>query len=561
MTARCVPERPSFRATSEERVWRELRRHLRDEDLLMANVRFTALDGDWEVDLVVGMPDAGFAVIEVKGGQVWRDGGQWWQRTAEGARPLDLEDQVTSGKYLLGRYLMRHPRWTQGRQRMVHMVALPDSTLGPEDPSPGLPRAWIADRSELAGLAGRLHDLLRSPLPTQPNAVPGADAIDLAAEVLGGRGDPQAQVARVVAVLGEHCDRLTEAQFRVLDLARRIPRYEVVGGPGTGKTWLAMEQARRWAAEGHHVALVCYSRGLSTWMARRVAGWPTDVRERVRVRTFHALGVDWGVRIADGRGRDYWERELPEQMRALAEGLPDADRFDALVVDEAQDVPTSWWAPLLGALRDAERARIAVFTDEQQRIFDRLGRPGLDLVPLDLAENLRNSRQIGAAFAPLADRPPRLLGGEGPPVRFVRARPADAMAVADEQAVRLLDEGWAPGDVAVLTTHHRHPEQQNRVALDGRDGYWESFWDSGDMFFSTVAAFKGLERPAVVLAVDGFRDDATAREVLYVGLSRARDMLVVVGDPAVIRRVGGDAVADRIVGPLPVARRPSRSRR
>lgn len=548
MPARCVPESPAFRSRAEERVWKVLRARLRDEDLLMANVRFTGLDGDWEVDLVVGMPDAGFAVVEVKGGQVWHEAGRWHQHTAEGSRVLDLEDQVTSGKYLLGRYLVRHPRWSHGRPRMAHMVALPDSVIGPADPSPGLPRAWIVDSTDLEDLPGRLHDLLMSPLTNQPHRPPGADAVDLAAELLGGRGDPQSQVARTVAVLGEHTDRLTEAQYRVLDLARRIPRFEVVGGAGTGKTWLAMEQARRWAAAGQRVALVCYSRGLATWMSRRTAGWPPAIRERVHVRTFHAMGVEWGLRIVDGGGPDYWESQLPATMGVLAAALSDDQRFDALVVDEAQDFPGSWWAPLLGALRDPHAARIAVFADEGQRIFDRQRRLDLGLVQLDLTENLRNTRQIGAVFAPLAADTPRLLGGEGPPVRFVPARSATAMEVADAEAVRLLDEGWAPRDVAVLTTHHRHPEQANRVALAGRDGYWESFWDDDDMFFSTVAAFKGLERPAVVLAVDGFRDTATAREVLYVGLSRARDLLVVVADPAVIRQVGGHRVADRLLG-------------
>ncbi len=546
MVARCLPERPTFRSRAEERVWKVLADKLRDVDVLLSNVRFTAMDGDWEVDLVVGMPDRGFAVIEVKGGQVWRERGQWWQRTPDGARAIDLEEQVTSAKYLLGRYLTKHPRWSAGRQRMGHLVALPDSVVGPEDPSPGLPRAWIVDRTDLSDLAGRIYDQLSSNLANQPRRSPGADVIDLAVDLLAGRGDPQAHVARTVAVLAEHSDRLTEAQYRVLDVARRIPRYEVAGGPGTGKTWLAMEQARRWAADGRRVALVCYSRGLATWMARRVQGWSPPIRDRVVARTFHALGVEWGLRITDGGGADYWERELPAAMVGLASGLAADQRFDALVVDEAQDFPASWWQPLLAALDDPAAARIAVFTDEQQRIFDRLGRADLGLAPLDLSENLRNTRQIGAVFAPLADPTPRLLGGEGPPVRFVPARADEAIERADEVAVGLLDGGWAPRDVAVLTTHHRHPEQVNRVELSGRDGYWQSFWDDDDMFFSTVAGFKGLERPAVVLAVDGFRDQVTAREVLYVGLSRARDLLVVVGDQEMVRRIGGDRVVERL---------------
>ncbi len=286
MTARCIPAEPNFASPAERRVWSKLRDQLPDGSVLLANVRFTGHDGDWEADLVVGLPDSGFAVIEVKGGQVWRAEGQWWQRTAQGDKAIDLDEQANSEKYLVSRFLAGHPRWKGGRPRMVHMAALPDTTVGPQDPSPGLPRAWIIDKGDLPDAAGRIYDLLQSNLATQPHQRPGLDEVDLAAELIGGRGDPQADVARLQEVREEHCDRLTEDQFRVLDMARRIPRFEVAGGPGTGKTWLAMEQARRWAEEGHRVAFVCYSRGLATWVDRRVgpvAQAPAPQREGAHV--------------------------------------------------------------------------------------------------------------------------------------------------------------------------------------------------------------------------------------------------------------------------------------
>jgi len=39
--------------------------------------------------------------------------------------------------------------------------------------------------------------------------------------------------------------RLTQEQAAVLDAIRLLPRVEVRGGAGSGKTWLAIEQARR----------------------------------------------------------------------------------------------------------------------------------------------------------------------------------------------------------------------------------------------------------------------------------------------------------------------------
>lgn len=53
-------------------------------------------------------------------------------------------------------------------------------------------------------------------------------------------------------------------------------------------------------------------------------------------------------------------------------------------------------------------------------------------------------------------------------------------------------------------------------------------------------------RPAVVLVVNDRRSLDRARERLYVGLSRARDQLVVCGDPAFIAEYGGRDVARRL---------------
>jgi len=56
-----------------------------------------------------------------------------------------------------------------------------------------------------------------------------------------------------------------------------------------------------------------------------------------------------------------------------------------------------------------------------------------------------------------------------------------------------------------------------------------------------VLGFKGLERRVVVLALNEREATERSRERLYVGLSRARDELVVVGEP-VVEQVAGPAV-------------------
>jgi superfamily I DNA/RNA helicase len=232
-------------------------------------------------------------------------------------------------------------------------------------------------------------------------------------------------------------------------------------------------------------------------------------------------------------------------MLDLARELPDGQRFDAVVVDEALDFADSWWQPLIAALKDEETGGLYVFSDEGQRVFARYGTPPVPLVPLLLDHNLRNTRQIADAFHPLAPMKMRLVGGDGPDVRVVPCTTDAAIGVADDEVDALLADGWRPADVALLTTGSRHPEQSTRQAA-GQDSYWASFWDAEQVFYGHVLGFKGLERRVVVLAVneDAARD--RSRERLYVGLSRARDQLVVCGDPEVIRQVGGAEVAARL---------------
>jgi hypothetical protein len=119
------------------------------------------------------------------------------------------------------------------------------------------------------------------------------------------------------------------------------------------------------------------------------------------------------------------------------------------------------------------------------------------------------------------------------------------MNAGDDQIDKLLDEGWRPEDVALLTTGSRHPEQIARQA-EGTEQYWDSFWDAEQVFYGHVLGFKGLERRAVVLVVNDTGAYERSRERLYVGLSRARDQLVVCGDLDFIAKVGGPDLARRL---------------
>nr|WP_275585601.1 ATP-binding domain-containing protein [Blastococcus saxobsidens] len=521
-----------------------LRDQLPDDAALFCNLRFSDGREDREADLIVGWPGVGVAVVEVKGGSVSLDRGEWRQLHNGVDTVIRPVDQAVACKYLLCEYLADHPRWSAGRPRTAHLVAVPATTLPGDFIAPGLARWMAIDSTDVAHAAARIRAALAK-VRDEPDP-PTADDVDVLVDCLAGAAIPQQHLLAELAEREAACDLLTKDQAKVLDLLASYDRVEIRGGAGSGKTWLAVEKARRLAADGQRVALMCYSRGLAEFLKRRVETLPKRQRPAY-VGTFHNLGIGWGVEPGSDDDSGYWEERLPNAMVELAAALPEGERFDAIVIDEGQDFAQSWWDAVVAALREPATGCLYVFSDEGQRIFARQGRPTVDLMPIPLNENLRNTKQIAGTFSSLAPEQMRIRGQAGVPVRFVQCAAEDAVDAADDVADGLLEKGWPPESVALLTTHRRHPVQVERQA-EGQDAYWATYWQDDDVFYGHVLGFKGLERPAVVLAVNGFRDEARAKEMLYVALSRARDLLVVCGDMELIRRLGGEAVARRLSG-------------
>ena len=540
------PEHPEFATGSERKVWQQLRADLGGDDLLIANQRVTDHRKDHEIDIAVAMPGAGLIVIEVKGSGVHHNGTSWRQNRDGIERDIDPVTQARDAKYALRAYVETAPRWgSRSRVRWGHAIVLPYLSLADDFSTPDCPRWAAVGREDMPGLVDRLRRI-----GTQQDTghrVPTLDDVDTIATILRGRSLPQRDLIGEAVEREDAVDRLTQEQTAVLDAIRLLSRVEVRGGAGSGKTWLAVEQARRLSHAGSRVALLCYSRGLAAFLARRVASFPHRRDVPAYVGTFHGLGALWGAAPGSDDDSDYWERRLPDQMVALARDEPPGRRFDAVVVDEAQDFADAWWPALLAALKDEETGRLYAFSDEGQRVFSRYGGAPALLVPIVLDHNLRNTRQIAESFSTLTPIRMRLLGGDGPALRLVECSAAEALDRADDEVEAMIDDGWRPEDVALLATGSRHPEQASRQAA-GQDLYWESFWDTEQVFYGHVLGFKGLERRAVVLALNESEPSERSRERLYVGLSRARDQLVVCGDPLFIEQVGGGAVLRALRG-------------
>ena len=135
---KAIPERPVFQTESARQVWEASRSTLQDDEVLVHGLRFSdGQAGDVEIDLMLLSPHRGVAVIEVKGGHVSYQDGQWTTRNGNGGvRRIHPTDQARRAKHALRRYLDRQPEWGLGLIRSQWFLAMPhtqvDGDMGPD---------------------------------------------------------------------------------------------------------------------------------------------------------------------------------------------------------------------------------------------------------------------------------------------------------------------------------------------------------------------------------------------------------------------------------------------
>jgi superfamily I DNA and RNA helicase len=338
---------------------------------------------------------------------------------------------------------------------------------------------------------------------------------------------------------------LTKDQIRVLDFLRSHRRVAVSGGAGTGKTVLALEKARRLAAEGFKTLLTCYNRQLADYLSTICGATPN-----LDVMSFHQLCYRQVERANREYGRDLvseakvtypgkglYEVQLPNALGYSLEVLP--DRYDAIVCDEGQDFREEFWVPLELLLMDYETSPLYVFYDDNQNIYARVGTFPIRDEPFSLTTNCRNTAPIHVAayrhYKGVPVSPPDIQGDE---LHFEESANRDPQATKINALIvdLVAKQGVSPGDITVLIADALHKAEYyaalRRLPLP-RPASWleEGVRGPNTVLIDTIQRFKGLESPIVILWGLDTIDLSRNQELLYVGMSRAKSLLVIVGKP------------------------------
>lgn len=296
--ARLFPSDPRFPADdggAERAVWEALRDGLPDHAALFANLRLLVDEAEYEIDALVAWPGVGIAAIECKGGQISLEHGTWFQGRGANRHRIDPVGQVQHARHAL-QDLLRRRGLGAAQARTAHLVALPHRYVHARWESPDLPLAIVLDRGDLGHGSFAVVDKVEAAIERhgQGHAPLTDEALESLVDLLAGSLPSQSEQLTIAAEHETRVEQMTRDQAAVLDLIGDWSRARLVGGAGTGKTWLALEQARRRARAGERVALLCYSRGLGRYLERTTATWPQRDRPAF-VGTFHDLPLRWGA--------------------------------------------------------------------------------------------------------------------------------------------------------------------------------------------------------------------------------------------------------------------------
>jgi hypothetical protein len=454
-----------------------------------------------EIDFVVIGPH-GVLALEIKGGRVARQDGVWSITNRRGEVRREERGpfkQVETGLYSLTRRLARDGHGDLLRRVCTgYGVVFPDAEFDAQSVewSPDL----FCDLARLEsdhGIAPFLSTCVRYWWQKGDYRKLGPDDVTALADHLRPSFVRVPPLRRRAELIEEEMVALTQEQYERLEVIEEADRILCSGGAGTGKTFLAVEVARRERSAGRSVAIVCHSRALRDYIAGQA-----DL-DGIAILTAGNL-------------------HLPAPV-------------ETLIVDEGQDLLTTGWLDALdqavtGGL-ESGRWRIFLDPNNQANITERIEPEalefleGLDAVHCGLRRNCRNTTPIVEDTRLLTGADIGIpTAGDGPaPITVYSTDETQGFSALAEHLDHLMAEGIATDEIVILSCRHDPAEIIEHLPSRWRQRVATS--DAADegcgVVVWPVADFKGLEAAHVCLVgVSSLAADDLP--LVYVGMTRAR---------------------------------------
>ena len=568
--ARCIPNTIPQRlhVKSEARLFERLRRELPDDYVLLhsLNIMGKRAGSDVESDFVLLHPKCRL-VLEVKGGGIECSEGVWYTNNPKGRFEITPPfHQARFNSFDIYNYLKDQfgPGSLGYKSLFGYAVIFPDVDL--EVPTiEGDPRRIIGKTEleatsmldiverQIAVSAQMYKDKFpdqEEPLLMTPELI--AQAIQFL------RPDLRLIPSLSSDEMDKQLLKLSAEQMRSLNMMDRNPRLRVTGGPGSGKTLLAFETCRRElkATPASKIGLMCFNRHLGSFLADVAKG---EGLASVDAGSFYSHCDRLIGNAGDQTATDpnYFRQRVTDAL-AAARSLPEDRKFDLLVVDEGQDFRADGdKLALMDALLKGglTKGRWRWFEDMDQILSPDAPNPpsGDHLEALKdleagaealMVHNWRNTDQIGRAVAKVIGRTDVETSGiPGPAVVSAPYPAGRELELLNVVLAKHVLPKHLPKDIVVLSMRGAGKESYAGAAELG--GLKVAPYDpakpyeEGTLRTSTVFKFKGMESHVVVITDLDKLDSPRDRRRAYVGMSRAKYALYILGAHVALRGCEG----------------------
>jgi AAA domain/Nuclease-related domain len=509
--------------------WR-LSKQLSDEFIVIHSLPWLAsaakeIDGrsvpTGEIDFLVLHQELGILAVEVKGGIFTHDRTEFvYKKTGERIDPIR---QVRRGTHALAQWLHEsgYGSWRIGycilfphsEIREAIPIALIDRTVNP-------PQLIVLDINALNNLGENIRDVM----------IYWKQALDT-------RQIKQKQLEKLVDVILPSSDytpcwqtrikndivtwlHLTSEQANCLRKIEQETRLVVTGFPGTGKTLLLIEHARRLAASGQEILVLTYNALLAKRLRYELSDLSIEVctfheqcRRAARVTGYPLPGASNSSEQENDRV--WYSTDGPNALQQAVNERK-LKNYGALIIDEGQVLHIDWWQTLCKWLDDK---RIIVFCDLTQSFSFENSTSPREIAeainakfPYTLTINLRSPRTVFE----------RILEVKSTEYQQFCPRPLELDTLTE---IAVEDMGSTLEQVVHQLLHEESIPAQSMVLIDATLGSRKEEEYLGIQVVS-AAKFRGLEAPVVIIWAGSGSDEIS----LFCAYTRATSRCIVIYD-------------------------------
>jgi hypothetical protein len=321
-----------------------------------------------------------------------------------------------------------------------------------------------------------------------------------------------------------------QEQLQMVKLIDSLRAVVLQGLAGTGKTFIAIHAARLAHERGEKVLFLCYNNMLAEYLKNKMANYPL-----VKVSSFHAMMLEISeLEVPERADQSWWEIILPGEALKRSDLYAEANSFDTVIIDEAQDLGTTNFLLLLdqflnGGLAAAKKIMICGDFAHQ----------GVYVPGVDTLSNYRNAIDDLQILNPLLTncRNTKTLGDFllgflelDPEYDDFRRKDEESIVIANltESDSEILPKlrsilaemqlKFTPDQIVILSPQKsKLGDLIGKLKLDLTDIRSPR---NGHISWGTVQEFKGLEALAVIL-IEFQGNNSVLHESFYVGATRS----------------------------------------